>query len=132
MFRCRKRIEAASPSLFSKEYLDVQRSRRKSKDVKAPEGSRHPSTESPGNMRGGPDANIQEHESNVNNADNLTACGNDEEPNQVLFSKKIQQFYILLTFMLLRLGVELNCTLRFLLMRRLLLRRAPGHLGLGH
>ena len=132
VFRCRKRIEAASPSLFSKEYLDVQRSRRKSKDVKAPEGSRHPSTESPGNMRGGPDANIQEHESNVNNADNLTACGNDEEPNQVLFSKKIQQFYILLTFMLLRLGVELNCTLRFLLMRRLLLRRAPGHLGLGH
>ena len=60
VFRCRKRIEAASPSLFSKEYLDVQRSRRKSKDVKAPEGSRHPSTESPGNMRGGPDANIQE------------------------------------------------------------------------
>merc|ERR1711928_260261 len=51
---------AVSPSLFSKEYLDVQRSRRKSKDVKAPEGSRHPSTESPGNMRGGPDANIQE------------------------------------------------------------------------
>ena len=38
------------------------------------------------------DIRVQEHESNVNNADNLTACGNDEEPNQVLFSKKIQQF----------------------------------------
>ena len=54
--------EAASSSLFSKEYLDVQRSRRKSKDVKAAEGSRHPSTEFTGNMRGGADPNIQELE----------------------------------------------------------------------
>ena len=68
--------EAASSSLFSKEYLDDQRRRRnrrkgikkwkriRSKDVQALDGSssRHPSPESTGNMRGGADPNIQELE----------------------------------------------------------------------
>ena len=67
--------EAASSSLFSKEYLDDQcrrRNRRKgikkkrirSKYVQALDGSssRHPSPESTGNMRGGADPNIQDLE----------------------------------------------------------------------
>ena len=90
--------EAASSSLFSKEYLDVQRRRRnrrnrknrrggrkgikkrkriRSKYVQALEGScsRHPSPESPGNMRGRADPNIQDLEEQL-----TIAIQGDETP----------------------------------------------------